>query len=116
MTVKATREGEIGGQSASTWAIDPFIPFVALPSRTALHRTVKLTNPANGKTCYAIVLDVGPWNTRDPYWLSNARPQAESGKNLNGEVTNGSGIDLGEAVWAALGMLDNGPVEWGFLG
>jgi len=29
--------------------------------------------------------------------------------------TNGAGIDLGEAVWKALEMLDNGIVDWSFV-
>jgi hypothetical protein len=77
---------------------------------------VKLTNPANGKTCEAKVLDVGPWNTHDDlYVFHGERPAAELGHSVSGHGTNGAGIDLGEAVWNALGMIDNGPVDWEFL-
>jgi len=43
------------------------------------------------------------------------RPQAESGTDTRGRKTNGAGIDLGEAVWAALGETDNSEVEWEFV-
>lgn len=116
MTVKATREGLIGGRTASGYVIDKVVPYVALPSRAALHRFVRLTSTQTGKSCYAIVLDVGPWNVADDaYVLEGQRPQAESGTDLFGRTTNGAGIDLGEAVWMALGMVDNGEVAWEFL-
>jgi hypothetical protein len=116
MTVKATREGLIGGQTASGYIIDRIVPFVALPCDKALQRFVRLTNPLNQKSCIAIVLDVGPWNTRDDaYVMGGARPQAESGTDTSGRTTNGAGIDLGERVWTELGMLDNGLVDWEFL-
>ena len=38
MTVKATREGLIGGQTASGYIIDRVVPFVALPCGKALQR------------------------------------------------------------------------------
>jgi len=96
MTVKATREGLIGAQTASGYIIDRIVPFVALPCGKALQRFVRLTNPLNQKSCIAIVLDVGPWNTQDDaYVLGGARPQAESGTDTTGRTTNGAGIDLG---------------------
>jgi hypothetical protein len=114
MLVTATREGLIGGKTASAYVVDTVVPFVSLPSTNALFRFVRLH--ANGRTCIAIVLDVGPWNTDDDaYVFGGARPQAETGKDKSGRVTNGAGIDLGEKVWALLAMTDNGPVEWSFL-
>lgn len=121
MLVKATREGLVGGMTASGWRIDVARLFVALPAREALHRTVTVTNPLTGKSVRAEVLDVGPWNIHDlKYVFHGARPLAESGwkvdrggKLIKG-TTNGAGIDLGEAVWTALGMADNTDVDWVF--
>ena len=116
MTVKATREGLLGGTTASGYVVDRVIPFVALPAGRALHRFVRLRNPANGRTTLAIVLDIGPWNEQDDqYVFRGARPAAESGIDARGRPTNHAGIDLGERVWKMLGMTDNGPVEWEFL-
>lgn len=115
--VKATREGLFGGKTASGYLIDHVVPFVALPSGKALQRFVRVRNPANGRTAVAIVLDVGPWNVADDkYVFEGARPAAESAHySLSGKGTNGAGIDLGETVWHALDMHDNGDVEWEFL-
>lgn len=114
--MKCTREGIIGGHTSSGYVIDTIVPYVALPSVLALHRFVKITNPLMALSTYAICLDVGPWNTHDDdYVLRGARPQAESGKDLFGRVTNGSGIDLGEAVWHRLAMAGNTTVEWEFI-
>jgi hypothetical protein len=116
-TVKATREGELGQRTASGYLVEPHVPFVALPSARALGMAVRLRNPANGRTCSAIVLDVGPWNTfDDAYVFGDQRPQAESGTDTRGRATNGAGIDLGERVWSLLGMTDNAAIEWEFLG
>lgn len=62
------------------------------------------------------MLDVGPWNTHDDeYVFGTARPAAELGKSLsNTGNTNRAGIDLGEAVWRALEMKDNGDIDWKF--
>lgn len=130
MIVKATREGLLGGTTASGYVVDPVVPFVALPSSKALGRFVHLRNPKTGKVCYAVVLDIGPWNggkvrnkltgaitdtDDDAYVFKGERPQAEKGKDLRGRKTNGAGIDLGEKVWKLLGMTDNSQIEWEFL-
>lgn len=116
LTVLATREGLVGQRTASGWTITNDVPYVALPSRAALHQRVNVTNPKTGKSVTAIVLDVGPWNeSDDAYVFGGSRPQSETGRDLTGRVTNKAGIDLGEAVWKALGMTDNGPVQWEFL-
>ena len=116
ITVKATREGLVGQKTASGYVIDRVVPFVALPCILALGRFVRITNPANGRAAYGVVLDLGPWNVHDDaYVLGGARPQAESGIDTSGRPTNGAGIDLGERVWSQLGMTDNGPVSWEFL-
>lgn len=133
ITVKATREGLVGQKTASGYIIDTVVPFVALPARAALNCWVRLYNPANGKSCRALVLDIGPWNTADhayvfqpattdkiglsmgtPGTSQDKRPQSESGQSLSGKGTNGAGIDLGEAVWQALGMVDNANISWEF--
>lgn len=115
-TVKATREGLLGQRTATNYVIDLHVPFVALPSTAALRLWVWVENPTNGKRMRALVLDVGPWNTDDhAYVFGDARPQAESGVDTRGRVTNGAGIDLGAAVWRGLGMTDNGPVNWWFV-
>lgn len=114
--VKATREGLIGGKTATGYHVDTIVPYVALPSDAALRQIVIVRNPLNNKSVKALVLDVGPWNTHDnAYVFGDARPQSESGTDLFGRVTNKAGIDLGEAVWKALDMKDNGDVEWEFL-
>jgi hypothetical protein len=116
MTVKATREGLVGSVTSSGYVIDKVVPFVALPSTKAIGQFVRLTNPANGKTCIACVLDVGPWNISDTgYVFGGLRPQSETGTDMMGRVTNGAGIDLGEKVWNLLGMTDNGNVDWEFV-
>lgn len=105
ITVKCTREGLVGGTTASGWVIDTQIPFVALPAVRALWRCIRIVNPLNGIGRYAFVLDVGPWNTEDDaYVFGGARPQAESGFDMSGRPTNGSGIDLGEKICAQLRM------------
>src|ERR1035441_7982519 len=97
MIVKATREGLIGHETKSGYVIDAVVPFVALPAEKAIGRFVRLSNAATGKACYAIVLDVGPWNINDdPYVFAGHRPQAETGTDSTGRKTNGAGIDLGQ--------------------
>jgi len=114
--VKATREGLIGSKTASGYVIDGYVPFVALPSTRALFAAVRVTNPDNGRSTVAIVLDVGPWNEHDDsYVYGSARPASEAGLDSRGRKTNGAGIDLGERVWAQLRMLDNSDVEWEFV-
>lgn len=85
ITVKATREGLIGDITASGWKIDGKLPFVALPSTKALRSFVRVHNRANGKSCIAIVMDVGPWNEHDDaYVFEGQRPAAEAGKDERG--------------------------------
>lgn len=115
ITVQATREGLLGGKTSTGYLVDPIVPFVALPSSAALRLWVTVRNPRNGKSIRALVLDVGPWNEHDQaYVFGGARPAAESGVDTRGRQTNHAGIDLGEAVWHALGMTDNDLVDWEF--
>ena len=118
ITVLATREGLLGHRTSSGYIIDDFVPFVALPSKRACHdrELVRIMNPLTGLFCYAFVLDVGPWNTSDDaYVYGGNRPQAESGIDLFGRTTNKAGIDLGQWVWKAIGMVDNSDVTWSFV-
>jgi len=116
ITVKATREGLIGHQTASGYYVDTVVSFVALPSENALFRFVRVINTVNDHECIAQVLDVGPWNIDDDaYVFGGSRPQAESGIDKQGRKTNGAGIDLGEKVWTKLGMQDNSAVMWEFV-
>jgi hypothetical protein len=111
--VRATREGRIGGTTASGYVIpsNSVLPFVALPSRRALGRILRVTNPLTGINCLCMVMDVGPHNTADDaYVFGGARPLAESQAG-----SNGAGIDFGERVWTLLQMKDNTSVEWHFL-
>jgi hypothetical protein len=102
--------------TASGYLIEKHVPFIALPCAAALYRPVRVTNPANGRSIAALVLDVGPWNEDDSLYVNgSARPAAECGTDSRGRKTNGAGIDLGERVWHELGLTDNGAVEWEFL-
>lgn len=116
ISVKATREGLLGGKTASGYRVETAVPFVALPSTAALRLWVRVRNPKNGREVRALVLDVGPWNEKDhAYVFGSQRPQAETGVDSFGRVTNKAGIDLGEKVWGALGMTGNDTVEWEFV-
>lgn len=118
ITVKATREGLPGQRTSTGYLVDAIVPFVALPSAAALRQWVTVMNPLRPDlpAVRALVLDVGPWNVNDhAYVFGGQRPAAERGIDVSGNgKTNGAGIDLGEVVWSALGMLDNGNVAWEF--
>jgi hypothetical protein len=60
-----------------------------------------------GATVDCPVVDVGPWNTHDPYWDHGARPQAETGTDTTGRRTNHAGLDLTPGAWSALGKTGN---------
>lgn len=116
ITVKATREGLVGGKTASGYIVDTVVPFVALPAWKALGRFVRVLNPTNNLYTIAIVLDVGPWNeTDEDYVFKGSRPASETSKDTRGRLTNGAGIDLGEKVWNRLGMTGNTSVSWEFI-
>jgi uncharacterized protein (TIGR02594 family) len=61
------------------------------------------------------IVDVGPWNTNDPYWQTNGRPQAESGTDMTGRHTNLAGIDLTPAAAKIIGVDGKGIVSWEFV-
>ena len=88
---------------------------VALPFRFGGTRpTVRVFNPANGASVVCDIVDVGPWNSNDPYWQTGARPQAESGIAQDGSRTNLAGIDLTPAAARQLGIDGKSAVEWEF--
>ncbi len=121
--VHATREGLVGGTTSSGHVITPNDHFVALPCTCALNKKVRLS--FNGKSQVVPVLDIGPWNNSDDYWMpSDVRtfkglpqgvPQATAaytdkhngGKSGMGDVvTNPTGVDIGDGTWAELGLTD----------
>jgi hypothetical protein len=88
---------------------------VALPFHfSAPLPLVKVTNLANGKSVVCKIVDVGPWNTNDPYWQSGARPQAESGTDMRGRATNRAGIDLTPGAARVISIGGKGQVNWEF--
>lgn len=87
---------------------------VALPARfTGPRPRVRVFNGSHSVDC--TIVDVGPWNTNDKYWESNARPQAESGRDLTGRPTNKAGIDLTPAAAAMLNLEGKGVIDWMFI-
>ena len=88
---------------------------VALPFRFGgTPPTVRVFNPANGASVVCDIVDVGPWNSNDPYWQTGTRPQAESGVAQDGSRTNLAGIDLTPAAARQLGIAGKAAVEWEF--
>jgi uncharacterized protein (TIGR02594 family) len=118
-TVTATVFGQAGdGQDQIAYADVkpgwPNRPGVALPFRFAGTRPrVHVWGPKGDVVCE--IVDVGPWNTHDPYWQTGSRPQAESGADAGGRHTNGAGIDLTPAAAAAVGIPGKGQVSWAFI-
>lgn len=96
----------------------------ALPSRSALGETVKIYYPKTKKTILCPVIDVGPWNIKDPYWVNRQRPSAEKGRDERGRKTNLAGIDLSYQAWFLLGVkrdkafrgVHSDYVHWDFVG
>ena len=72
--------------------------------------------PRQRKTVTCNIVDIGPWNIDDNYWaFPNGRPQAESGRDEKGRVTNLAGIDLTPAAAKAIDLGGLGKVDWEFL-
>lgn len=111
--VFATREGEVGKRTATGLVIAPASMFVALPHRLALHKHVEIRY--GGRVVVVPVLDVGPWNIDDAYWITGSRPASERGVGRHRTPVNRAGIDLSDAVFAALGLRDNDWVDWRFV-
>jgi hypothetical protein len=90
---------------------------VALPFRFKGERPqVIVEHRTTGKQAICEIVDVGPWNTDDPYWVNKARPQAESGTDKRGRKTNKAGIDLTPGAAKAIGLGGLGQVNWSFVG
>ena len=87
---------------------------VALPARFPGSSRPQVQVWNGGKSVLCNIVDVGPWNTNDPYWQTGSRPQAESGKDMQGRPTNGAGIDLTPAAARAIGIDGKGTVDWAF--
>ncbi|HEX3763554.1 MAG TPA: hypothetical protein VHW23_32885 [Kofleriaceae bacterium] len=109
----ATREGDIGHITSSRTVIRADSMFVALPHPRALGRMVEVR--FRDRAVVVPVLDVGPWNVDDAYWESDARPASERGRGVYRTPVNHAGIDLSDAVFAALGLPDNDIVDWRFV-
>jgi hypothetical protein len=111
--VYATREGELGKRTSTGLVIRADSLFVALPHPAALHKHVEVR--FRDRALVVPVLDVGPWNIDDAYWVHDARPASERKSGYFRAPSNRAGIDLSDAVFAALGMHDNDWVEWRFV-
>lgn len=89
-------------------------PGAALPYRFPGQRpSVRVVR--NGKSVVCPIVDVGPWNTKDPYWLTGTRPQAESGIDKTGRRTNLAGIDLTPEAARIIDLPGKGLVDWHFI-
>jgi uncharacterized protein (TIGR02594 family) len=89
---------------------------VALPFHfTGERPKVRVTGKKNGASVVCDIVDVGPWNTNDPYWQTGTRPQAETGTDTRGRHTNSAGIDLTLAAAKAVGIDGKGLVDWEFI-
>lgn len=69
----------------------------------------------SGKSVDCSIVDVGPWYTDDPYWITNTPPKAQSNSGKNKAI-----IDLTPGAWAALGFTGNldqieTTVDWDFV-
>lgn len=99
-------------------------PGVALPARfpSGPRPRVKVTNRANGKSVVCDIIDVGPHNIRDAYWLKpGSRPLVETqfaarSPAQNGKVPrNKAAIDLTPEADRAIGLDGKGIVSWEFV-
>lgn len=113
--ITATVFGGSGENEVSAYdgkRIDGAVLGVALPARVP-NAKVRVYN--GNKSIVVDVIDVGPWNTDDPYWTNGRRPQAETGMDARGRRTNKAGIDLTPALAKALGIDGKGVVNWEFV-
>ncbi len=127
----ASREGLVGSTTSSGHRIIPNDHFVALPSKSALNKSVRIAY--KGKSVTAPVLDIGPFNVDDDYWnptdvrtykLPRGVPQAQAafqnghnnGKSgIDIKVNAPLGLDIGDGTFADLGMTNTDWVDVTFL-
>lgn len=103
-----------GQQSAYGPPIDDTQAGVALPFHfQGIRPRVRVTKGGTSVDCD--IVDVGPWNTNDPYWETGMRPQAEGGVDTTGRKTNKAGIDLTLAAASAIQLDGKGLVDWSFI-
>jgi hypothetical protein len=83
---------------------------------------IRLINPRDGRSAVVPIRDVGPWGTRDPYWLKGTRPEAESGRMKHGpnkgRRTNKAGIDLSVDAAKVIGITGDPKtdiIDWEFV-
>ena len=82
---------------------------------------VMVVNTANRRRVTCQIVDVGPWFTDDPYWVTGGRPRAEptgstiQGGPNDGRTSNGAGIDLTPGAATAIGLDGTGLVNWRFV-
>ena len=79
----------------------------ALPHRAALNKRIIVYYPPTGRVIRLKVKDIGPWNTRDQYWLKERRPLAET------EETNSIGVPINPFMRAGISLT---PQAWYKLG
>ncbi len=115
--IVATIFGGPGDEQDSAYGgrINPTLPGVSLPSRFLSPRP-QVRVIRDNKSVVCNIVDVGPWNTNDPYWtVAGRRPQAETGKDTRGRKTNKAGIDLTPAAAKAIGVTGLNFVDWEFV-
>lgn len=116
LNIIATCFGGAGDREASAYdgMVDPTVPGVALPFHFSQSPRPKVRVILGDKVVICEIVDVGPHNTDDPYWIKGARPEAES------QSGNKAGIDLTPAVFSGLGIGPHDPtfglvtVSWEF--
>lgn len=137
-TVRASREGLVGGTTASGHVIVANDRFAALPDPSALNQEIQVTYKS--KTVRTKVLDVGPWYIDDGYWSGDGVPQAQKdwqakepigrgrqegvesclAPGASGKCNNGAGLDLADGIYSEMlgsdpdkGILEG--VQWSFV-
>lgn len=118
--VHATRQGMVGGRTASGHVITKKDRFVSLPSWRSVSRPgrdeYKVRITYKGRSTVVPVYDVGPWNERDDYWnvererfkdLPRGYPQDHAayfdgynkGVAEKGRVRFPTAVDVGDGAW-----------------
>lgn len=98
--------------------------FVALPASNMKGKWIQLTVLPSPPDAVVPIGHVGPWNGGgwnnkydDPYWRKKHRPQAESGRDMQGNKTDRSGIQFSDKLWNLLnlGKKQRVYVNWYFV-